>query len=67
MKKPDLLRIVSQHAGIGGRSNGLQRPDGDLRWLRNVREGAAGFCSLLDEAIVDERLENLTEPEDDEK
>ena len=35
--------------------------------LRNVRDGTAGFCSLLDEVIIDESLEDLTdEPEGEE-
>jgi len=36
--------------------------------LRNVRDGTADFCSLLDEVIIDESMEITYEPEgDDEK
>ena len=32
--------------------------------LRNARDGVAGFCSLLDEMIIDESIEDITyEPE----
>jgi hypothetical protein len=29
--------------------------------LRNVRNGTAGFCSLLDEVIVDGAIEDISE------
>ncbi len=35
--------------------------------LRNVRDGTAGFCSLLDEVIVEVGIEDITNEYDDEE
>ena len=67
MKEQDLLRIVRNLLG-----SVVDLVDSNVETkvsavLRNVRDGTAGFCSLLDELIIDESLEALTdEPGGDE-
>jgi len=65
MDEQDLLRIVrnmlSSVVDLVDSSGGTKIP----AVLRNVRDGVAGFCSLLDEVIIDESLEDIiSEPED---
>ena len=67
MNEQDLLRIVrnmlSSVVDLVD-SNG----ETQIAVLHNVRDGAAGFCSMIDGVIDDEEvLEDLTDvPEDDE-
>jgi len=67
MKEQDLLRIVRNLLGsvVDLMDSNLETKVSAV--LRNVRDGTAGFCSLLDELIIDESLEALTdEPGGDE-
>jgi len=67
MKEQDLLRIVRNLLGsvVDLMDSNVETKVSAV--LRNVRDGTAGFCSLLDEVIIDESLEDLTdEPEADE-
>ena len=67
MKEQDLLRIVRNLLGsvVDLMDSNVETKISAV--LRNVRDGTAGFCSLLDEVIIDESLEDLTdEPEADE-
>ncbi len=67
MKEQDLLRIVRNMLASVVDLMDSNVETGISAVLRNVRDGTAGFCSLLDEVIVDESLEDLTDiPEDDE-
>ena len=67
MKEQDLLRIVRNLLGsvVDLMDSNVETETSAV--LRNVRDGTAGFCSLLDEVIIDESLEALTdEPGGDE-
>ena len=67
MKEQDLLRIIRNLLGsvIDLMDSNVETEISAV--LRNVRHGKAGFCRLLDELIIDESLEDLTnEPEGDE-
>ena len=64
MKEQDLLRIVrnllSSVVDLVDSNDKTHIP----AVLRNARDGVAGFCSLLDEVIIDESIEDITyEPE----
>jgi hypothetical protein len=67
MNEQDLLRIVrnmlSSIVDLVDSNKETQIP----AVLRNVRDGAAGFCSMLDEVIDEEGLEDIGDnPEDGE-
>ena len=65
MNEQDLLRIVRNMLSsvvdlVDSSSHETTIPT----VLRNVRDGTAGFCSLLDEVIIDQSIEDITyEPE----
>ena len=67
MKEQDLLRIVRNLLGsvVDLMDSNVETEISAV--LRNMRDGTAGFCSLLDEVIINESLEDLTdEPEGEE-
>ncbi len=67
MKEQDLLRIVRNML-----ASVVDLMDSNVETeisavLRNVRDGTAGFCSLLDEVIVEEVEDLIEKPEDEQK
>ncbi len=66
MKEQDLLRIVRNI--LSSVVDLVDSNDTEIAVLHNVRDGAAGFCSMIDGVIDDEEgLEDLTDiPEHDE-
>ena len=66
MNEQDLLRIVRNMLSsvvdlVDSSSHKTKIP----ALLRNVRDGTADFCSLLDEVIIDQSIEDITyEPDD---
>ena len=70
MNEQDLLRIVRNM--LSSVVDLVDSSGGDIEIsavLRNVRDGTAGFCSLLEEVIDEEEgFEDITyEPEDGDK
>ena len=60
MKEQDLLRIVrNMLASVVDLMDSNAAETEISAVLRNVRDGTAGFCSLLDEMITDESIEDL--------
>ena len=66
MKEQDLLRIVRNMLASVVDLMDSNAETEISAVLRNVRNGTAGFCSLLDEMIIYESIEDLSgEPEDE--